>query len=120
MSAYSLSGQRVLIVEDDYFMADELRVEFQRAGAEIVGPIGRVGEALEVVNSGEVLHGAVLDINLAGEMVFELAAVLREKNVPFVFTTGYDAEVIPEDYATVARYEKPVDPAAIARALFRH
>jgi hypothetical protein len=42
MSESTLKGRRVLIVEDDYFMADELRAEFQQAGAEVVGPVGRV------------------------------------------------------------------------------
>ena len=119
MSESTLKGRRVLIVEDDYFMADELRAEFQQAGAEVVGPVGRVSEALELVGRDEPIHGAVLDINLAGEMVFDVADALRARNVPFVFVTGYDAETIPAAYATVTRCEKPIDPATIGKALFR-
>jgi DNA-binding response OmpR family regulator len=119
MSESSLTGRRVLIVEDDYFLADELRAEFQQAGAEVVGPVGRVREALDLVERDEPIHAAVLDISVAGEMVFDVADALRARNVPFVFTTGYDAETIPAAYATVRRYEKPIDPATIGKALFR-
>jgi DNA-binding LytR/AlgR family response regulator len=119
MPESSLKGRRVLIVEDDYFLADELRAEFQQAGAEVVGPVGRVSEALDLVERDGRIHGAVLDINLAGEMVFGVADALRVKNVPFVFVTGYDAETIPAAYASVRTYEKPIDPATIGNALFR-
>jgi two-component SAPR family response regulator len=115
----SLKGRRVLIVEDDYFMAEELRAELQRAGAEVVGPVGRVSEALDLVERDKPIHGAVLDINLAGEMVFDVADALRARNVPFVFATGYDAETIPAAYATVTRCEKPIDLAMIGKALFQ-
>jgi CheY-like chemotaxis protein len=119
MSKSFLEGRRVLIVEDDYFIADDLRAGFQRAGAEVVGPVARVGEALSLVEGGTSIHGAVLDINLAGETVFDVADALKARNVPFVFVTGYDAETIPVAYATVTRCEKPIDPATIAKALFR-
>jgi DNA-binding response OmpR family regulator len=115
----SLKGRRVLIVEDDYFMADELRIEFQQAGAEVIGPVGRLSEALELVERDQPIHGAVLDINLAGEAVFDVADALRAMDVPFVFATGYDAETIPAAYSTVRRDEKPIDPGTISKALFR-
>ena len=108
-----------MIVEDDYFMADELRVALQQAGADLVGPVGRVSEARDLLERDGPIHGAVLDINLAGEMVFDVADSLRARNIPFVFVTGYDAEIIPAAYATVRRFEKPIDPPAIGRALFK-
>jgi len=113
-----LKDRRVLIVEDDYLMAEELRAEFERAGASVVGPAGRVSDALSLIEKNLPIQGAVLDINLAGEMAFDVADLLRTNNVPFVFVTGYDAEIIPATYATVARYEKPIDFASIRIALF--
>jgi len=113
-----LKGRRVLIVEDDYFLAYDMKDEFARAGAEVVGPIGRVSDALRLVARGEPLDAAVLDINLGGQMVYCVADALRARNVPFVFTTGYDAEAIPAEYAAVARYEKPTQLAKLGEALF--
>ncbi len=116
-SAY-LKGRRVLVVEDDYFLADDMKNELTRAGAKVVGPVGRVADALRLVASGEPLDAAVLDINLGGQMVYSVADALRVRDVPFVFTTGYDAAAIPADYAAVRRYEKPVQPAKLGEALF--
>jgi hypothetical protein len=71
-----------LIVEDDYFMADELRVALQQAGADVVGPVGRVSEARDLLERDGPIHGAVLDINLAGEMMFDVADSLGRGTSP--------------------------------------
>jgi CheY-like chemotaxis protein len=118
MSEARLSGRRVLIVEDDYFLAYDLKDELARAGAEVVGPVGRLSDALRLVTMGEPLDAAVLDINIGGQLVYSVADALRARNVPFVFTTGYDAEVIPAEYAEVTRYEKPTKLAKLGEALF--
>jgi CheY-like chemotaxis protein len=120
MSEARLKGRRVLVVEDDYFLAHDLKDELAGAGAEVIGPIGRVSDALHLVTTGEPLDGAVLDINLGGQMVYAVADALRARNVPFVFTTGYDAETIPAEYAAVTRYEKPTQLAKLGEALFGH
>jgi ActR/RegA family two-component response regulator len=57
-----LQGRRGLIVEDDYFLAENMRADFEREGAEVIGSIGRVSDALSLVPSSEPLYGAVLDI----------------------------------------------------------
>jgi CheY-like chemotaxis protein len=118
MSEARLKGRRVLIVEDDYFLAYDMKDELARAGAEVIGPIGQVSDALRLVTRGEPLDAAVLDINLGGQMVYCVADALRARNVPFVFTTGYDAEVIPAEYAAVTIYEKPTQLAKLGAALF--
>ena len=113
-----LRGRRVLIVENDYFMADDMRAGFDHEGAEVVGPFARVSDALDIVATGEPLDGAVLDINLAGETDYQVADALSRRGVPFIFVTGYDAEVIPEAYAKVMRCEKPIEPAKVGKLLF--
>jgi CheY-like chemotaxis protein len=117
MPEVSLQGRRILIVEDDYFLADDMRAEFERAGAEVLGPVARVSHALELLKNSELPDGAVLDINLAGEMVYPVADALRAKHIPFIFATGYDAETIPAAYAGVTSCEKPIEPAKIGRLL---
>jgi DNA-binding LytR/AlgR family response regulator len=113
-----LGGRRVLIVEDNYLLADDMRVDFERAGAEVVGPVARLADALQLVERGEPLDGAVLDINLEGEVVYRVADALRDRHIPFVFATGYDAEFIPAAYAKVVRLKKPVDTSKVSKALF--
>src|ERR1700709_917173 len=115
-----LTGLRLLIVEDEYTIAFDLTDTLQAAGAITLGPTSSLAEALALVEAERHLDGAVLDINLNGELVSPVADALRARSVPFVFATGYDARVIPAAYAEVPRYEKPIDVRQLARGLSRH
>ena len=112
-----LAGRRILIVEDEYFIADDLAQVLARFGAEIVGPVATRDGALGLLATAEPVDLAVLDINLRSESVFPVADLLTERGVPFVFATGYDQASIPAQYQHVPRWEKPVAPAALAQAL---
>jgi CheY-like chemotaxis protein len=116
-AAGPFAGRSILIVEDEYFLADDLADEFVRLGADIVGPLSSVADALELLQSGPRIDAAVLDINVRNEQIFPLARVLRGHEIPFVFTTGYDKDWIPPEFADVPLCEKPLDPAAVARRL---
>jgi hypothetical protein len=74
---------------------------------------GRRGEALALVAGEPRLGGAVLDPNLMGEMAFPVADALRDRGVPFVFATGYDAHAVPPRFARVRHCEKSVDPLLV-------
>jgi CheY-like chemotaxis protein len=113
----SLSGRRVLIVEDEYFVADDLGRALTQLGAEVLGPVATREEALELLSAGERIDLAVLDINLQGESVFPVADTLLEQGVPFLFATGYNQAAIPAQYQQVLRWEKPFAPEALAQAL---
>jgi CheY-like chemotaxis protein len=113
-----LAGRRVLLVEDEYLLAKWMTDEFGRLGIETVGPVGSVERALELVAHSEHLDGAVLDINVSGDLVFPVADALRVRGVAFVFTTGYDMQAIPEQYRDVVFCPKPVNPTEVVHALF--
>jgi len=112
-----LSGCRILIVEDEYFLADDMVRVLSSSGAEIVGPIGEADEALAALDGSTPIDCAILDINIRGEMVYPVASALRSRNIPFVFATGYDQAAIPAEFEDIPRWEKPFDPAALAGAL---
>jgi CheY-like chemotaxis protein len=103
-----LRGRRVLVVEDEYMLAEDLRRDLENQGAEVLGPVPTVAEALELLDQGLTPDLAVLDINLQGEKVYPVADALRDHAIPFLFTTGYDAQAIPSAYADVPRTEKPL------------
>jgi ActR/RegA family two-component response regulator len=111
-----LQGRRLLLVEDDYLIADELQKDLAVAGAEVVGPVPSVAEALDLIAS-EALDGAVLDVNLGGESAYPVADALRACGVPFVFTTGYDYATILPAYSSVPCCEKPAGARKVAQAL---
>lgn len=110
----ALLGFRILVVEDEYFLADDITIALRARGAEVIGPVGDVDEALGKVESRGPIDGAVLDINLREEMAYPIADVLRARNIPFILTTGYDRRTLPEPYRNVLICEKPFDPRALA------
>jgi CheY-like chemotaxis protein len=112
----TLISRRVLIVEDEYFLADDMAQALQKFGADVVGPVRSTVEALTLL-AEEPVDAAVLDINLKGQMVYPVADALREQGVPFIFATGYDEAAVPEAYRDVPRWEKPFKPEDLAKAL---
>lgn len=115
-----LSGLRILVVEDSMLVADTISDELQSYGCNVVGPVGRLKSALQQARDRE-LDGAFLDVNLAGEQSFPVADVLVERNIPFVFITGYDANtVVPPRFHDVERLSKPFELAKLADIVSRH
>ncbi len=103
-----LGGQRILVVEDDYYLATDTARALQKAGAQVLGPCPSEDAAREVV-AESMPDGALVDINLGAGPSFALAGLLRERGVPFVFITGYDEGVIPAEFLDVKRLQKPVE-----------
>ncbi len=111
----NLQGLRVMIVEDQYTIAAEMRRLLEPLGVEIVGPFAGVDQAMKATRSA--IDVALLDINLQGFSVFPVADELILQGVPFAFVTAYEANVLPAAYQHVARVEKPVDRTALLRTL---
>ena len=112
-----LAGQCVLLVEDEYLTAMELTDELKRKGAQVIGPVASVEEALQLIESTDRIDSAVLDINLKGEMVFPVVDALIERDVPFLFLTGYDQVAIPAHYTDAAHYVKPIRLTKVTETL---
>lgn len=117
MPEHALSGLSILVVEDDYFIASEIERVLTKVGARALGPFGRVELAREALSQGKTASAAVLDINIAGTMIYPLAEELRAAGVPFLFATGYDAHVIPAEFDSVPRLVKPIEPRRLLEAL---
>lgn len=111
------TGKRVLVAEDEYFIAKGLARHLKAAGVEVIGPVPTVADAFRMLNIEDV-DAAVLDINLRGDLVFPVADALISRGVPIVFATGYGSDAIPERYAAIARCEKPVEPETFVQILF--
>jgi DNA-binding NtrC family response regulator len=119
MPKSTLQDCRILVVEDEYMLADELQNEFVDANAVVLGPVGTLNNAMNLIASEQHIDGAVLDVSLDGEMVFPAADLLLQRGVPFVFTTGYDASSIPPRFKHIVRCDKPVNIRKVTQALGR-
>lgn len=114
--SYALENKHVLIVEDEYFIASDLRKVFAAEGAHIVGPIGDLVSGLCLAESEEV-DVAILDVNLAGSHSYPLADQLARREIPYMFLTGYDGWSMPEKYQLVPRISKPFCVAQVIEML---
>ena len=115
----TLQNCRILVAEDQYLIAAEIAQTLSDAGAETLGPVSRVGDALRLIAAEDRIDGALLDVNLGSEAVWPVVDALLARSVPLVLATGYDAGAIPRAYAHLPRCEKPASGRDLARALAR-
>jgi CheY-like chemotaxis protein len=112
-----LTGQRILVIEDEYFVARSMCRLLRVWGAEIVGPASSIAQALELLRSGIGITAAMLDINLRGVRAYAVADELIARGIWFVFVTGYSDRIIPDSYRKTPVLQKPFGPLDVARAL---
>ena len=112
------TARRILVVEDEFLVALLLEEELHALGFSIVGPFTSVATATEAARR-EHFDLAILDINVAGEMVFPVADALSARGVPFLFVSGYGEMNLPERHRTTPCLAKPCEQTALAREIER-
>ena len=118
-----LSGMKILVVEDNFLIADVLCEALRGYGCEVVGPAQNVERGEHLVDQAETddgrLTGALLDVNLNGQTSFPLASKLLERGVPFIFLTGYGDQggAVPEEFKSARRLSKPYSFDELARLI---
>ncbi len=116
----SLQGARVFLVEDEALVAMLIEDMLADHGCEIAATAARLGEALTIAeNQAVAFDVAILDLNLAGEATFPVAAALKARGAPFVFATGYGAGGLPAEWRDRPTLQKPFTPADVADVLSR-
>lgn len=111
----NLAGRRFLIVEDEPLVALDLADNLLGAGVEVVASVGSCKDALAIIEQRR-LDAALLDGNLHGQSVEEVASALTRHNVPFLFVTGYGRESLPRAFQDVALVNKPFTPPQLLEA----
>jgi CheY-like chemotaxis protein len=112
--ADDLSGLRILVVEDDFLIAMDIKEAIERLGGHVVGPIGRLEQAHALARR-EVFDAAILDVKLDGDVTFPLAEELLMRGVPIALATGYDLASLPEKFHHVPHLRKPFHDADVRR-----
>jgi DNA-binding response OmpR family regulator len=111
-----LEARRVLVVEDQYYLATDICEWLTDAGAKVLGPARDVEQACALLKR-EPIDLAVVDINLGTGPTYELAEELSGRAVPFLFATGYDQAAIPSKFQDAPRIEKPFNGQNLVAAV---
>lgn len=106
VAARDLRGRRILLIEDEPLVAMDTEEQLRSAGCMIVGPAASVQEARDLIAEAE-FDAALVDANLGGAPVGELAAALTRKGIPFAFATGYGREALPQGFREAPVLTKP-------------
>lgn len=112
----TLTGARVLIVEDEAMIAMLIEEFLSDLGCDVAASASRLDSAVEKARN-LAIDIAVLDVNLAGQLSYPVAGVLRERGIPFVFATGYGAEGMPAEFRGAPVLSKPFAQEQLAEAL---
>jgi PAS domain S-box-containing protein len=111
------SMKRVLLVEDEAMIGIMMRDLLVGYGMFVVGPCCSLQEALAEAKGD--FDCAFLDLNLSGEYIYPVAAQLAERNIPFVFVTGYGGESLDPLFGRTPMLQKPITPESVGLELER-
>jgi CheY-like chemotaxis protein len=112
-----LNGLRIFIVEDDLMISTMLGNMLDNLGCVVVGAAATVEQALAMVKTAIVIDVAILDVNIGGELVFPVADLLLESDVPCVFSTGHATTLRTERYPLCRFLDKPYGSQGLAKIL---
>jgi DNA-binding NtrC family response regulator len=97
---------RFLLIEDEALILLNLKSALKELGWEVSGTAAKIDAAMKVARTGS-FDAAIIDINLDGAMTYPVADILRERAIPFAFTTGYGRTAIDNAYSDVPVLQKP-------------
>lgn len=112
-----LNGCHILVVEDEFLIADDIAGLLRDAGANVIGPASSLPEGMRLARDTQHINAAVLNIDLGGVTVFPLADQLLGRGVRIMFLTGYGESNIPAEYAAIPCCKKPTGPACVIEEL---
>ena len=117
MASSPLRDRRILVVEDEYLIAMNPQDGLENVGSVVLGPVPSVEKAIKKIESEPHIDAAVLDVNLGGAFAYPVADILVGRKIPFVFTSGYEDNVLRDRYSGVKNCPKPYLFQAIEEAL---
>lgn len=112
------SALEVLVVEDEFLIAMDLRSLLQDAGYEVMGPVPTVAAALDMLACHRP-DACILDVNLRGEHCAPVALALRAQNIPLLLSSAYEqASLVQNSELTdVVNIGKPALPERLFSTL---
>jgi CheY-like chemotaxis protein len=109
-------GKRVLVVENQHVLTQEVGEQLQSSSAAVVGPVASVDQALSLVDEHEI-DVAIIDVMMDGEIAFAITNALEAHGIPFVFASATEPEDAGDHYCGHV-LKRPATMQAIAQKLF--
>ncbi|MCX2721376.1 response regulator [Roseibium salinum] len=106
---------QILIVEDEWLIAEDYAVALRDADYGVVGPCATVKAAIAAIDE-ETVDAALLDVELSGEASLPVAEYLSARGIPFVFVSGHNAREVPPDMRALA-HSKPLSHSMLLAAV---
>ena len=117
MKQKTFEGITILLLEDSFILALDVKQALNSLGATVVGPFADTLQARHAFES-EKIDLALLDIQVRNGTSLNLAAEITEKNIPCVFLSGYGAHYeMPANLAEIRHLQKPFDVKEATKVL---
>lgn len=108
-----IEGARILVLDDEWLVAEQYTNSLIGAGCSVVGPFHDLKGAFEAVEEAE-LDFAVVDFNIDGDDATPLLDLLEKRKIPFLVVSGYGSGFdLPRDVRAHEFLPKPASPAAM-------
>jgi|SRR5215217_6712792 len=117
-AAPDLAGRRILVVEDEYLLAIGIADEIEDHGGVVLGPVTTLADGIKALEEHRP-DAAIVNINLGPNKVYDLADLLIEEDVPFVFASSEVRADIPDRFNDIPLHSKPIMMVEAAAALMR-
>ena len=106
MGAARTSGGSIFLVEDEVMIRMMVADMLEELGYSVAAEAGEVSDALKLAQSVE-FDLAILDVNVNGKVISPVADLIKARNRPFIFATGYGSSGLPEEYRDRPALQKP-------------
>lgn len=116
MTTPSPTGGSVFLVEDEAMIRMMVVDMLEELGFSVAAETGEINEALQLAEATD-FDIAILDVNVNGKVISPVADLLKARNRPFIFATGYGTQGVPEDYRDRPALQKPFQIESLKQAL---
>ena len=116
MTATRPQGGSVFLVEDEVMIRMMVADMLEELGYTVAAEAGEINEAIRLAQS-TYYDLAILDVNVNGKVISPVADLVRARNRPFIFATGYGASGLPEEYRDRPSLQKPFQLETLGKAI---
>jgi CheY-like chemotaxis protein len=116
MTATRPPGGSVFLVEDEVMIRMMVADMLEELGYSVAAEAGEINEAMKLAQSTE-FDLAILDVNVNGKVISPVAELIKARNRPFIFATGYGSSGLPEEYRDRPALQKPFQLETLARMI---